>query len=193
MTAGSLSLGRYSGQAAFAGVAAALLIAALALAGIGWRAYQEVTAQAIRYRTYKSLQLGAGEADSLSIVYASILKEVRNIRQALPDRNQGSHVLNILVEDARKLELGIAGINGLDEIPFPGYRELPFEVTLNGAFTDLVRYLHGLETRGMVVRVRRLNAKAEAMNKSRVTAKLELSVFVPEGRMPRGDERGSAP
>lgn len=177
-------MGRYTGQAAFAGVAAVLLMGALALAAIGWRAYQVVTGEAIRYRSYKSLQQEAGQVDSLSTVYSSILKEIRNLRQALPARNQGSHVLNILVEDARKLELGIVGINGLDEIPFAGYRELPFELTLNGSFTDLVRYLHGLETRGMVVRIRRLDAKAEALNKSRVAAKLELSVFVPEAGAP---------
>jgi hypothetical protein len=172
-------LGRYSGQAAFAGVVLVLALAAAALGTIGWRAYGELSAQAERYRTYRALQQGAGQADSLSAVYASILGELKGIRTALPAQNQGSYVLNILVEDARNLNLGIAGINALDEVPFPGYKELPFEVNLSGRFTDLVRYLHALETRGMVLQVRRLSAHAEALNKSRVTAKLELSVFVP--------------
>jgi hypothetical protein len=171
--------GRYSGQAAFIGVAAALLLGALALSVIGWRAYAEVSAQAVRYRTYKALQQDAGKADSLSAVYASILKDLDGMRAALPAQNQGSFVLNLLVEDARKLDLGIAGINALDEVPFPGYKELPFEVNLNGGFTNLVRYLHALETRGMALQVRRLTSHADAINKSRITAKLELSVFVP--------------
>lgn len=173
--------GRYAGQAAFAGVAAALLLGASALAAIGWKAYVEVSAQAERYRSYKSLQQGAGKADSLSSVYASVLKDLQAIHQALPAQNQGSYVLNILVEDARKLDLGIAGIMALDEVPFPGYKELPFEVNLSGGFTNLVRYLHSLETRGMVLQVRRLSAHTDAINKSRITAKLELSVFVPGG------------
>jgi hypothetical protein len=171
--------GRYSGQAAFIGVAAALLVGALGLGAVGWRAYLEVSGQAVRYRTYKALQEGAGQADSLSTVYASILGDLRSIREALPAQNQGSHVLNILVEEARKLDLGISGINALDEVPFPGYAELPFEVGLSGGFPNLVRYLHSLETRGMVLQVRRLSARAEAINKSRITARLELSVFVP--------------
>ncbi len=37
-------------------VAVLLLAGALALAVIGWRAYEEVSAQAVRYRTYKALQ-----------------------------------------------------------------------------------------------------------------------------------------
>ncbi|MDB5050700.1 MAG: Pilus assembly protein PilO [Fibrobacteres bacterium] len=177
------TFGRFSGQAAFIGVAVLLLLAAAVLGAIGWRAYAEVSGQAARYRDYRALQRDAGKADSLSAVYENIRKEIQGIREALPAQNQGSQVLNILVEDARKLDLGIAGINALDEIPFPGYKELPFEINLTGGFANLVRYLHSLETRGMVLEVRSLSAHAEAINKSQVTAKLELSVFVPgEGR-----------
>jgi len=169
-----------------------LLLCALILAAIGWRAYAEVSTQAERYHSYKALQQGAGKADSLSSVYASILKDLEGLRQALPAQNQGSYVLNVLVEDARKLDLGIAGIIALDEVPFPGYKELPFEVNLSGGFTNLVRYLHALETRGMVLQVRRLSAHTDAINKSRITAKLELSVFVPgNGRVPAQVEGAS--
>ncbi|GEM_PF-2798478 len=171
--------GRYSGQAMFTGIAVLLLVGAALLAAIGWRAYEEVSSQAVRYRTYKALQQGAGQADSLSAVYATVLKDLQGMREALPAQNQGSFVLNILVEEARKMDLGIAGINALDEVPFPGYKELPFEVNLTGGFTNLVRYLNALETRGMALQVRRLSTRTEAINKSRITAKLELSVFVP--------------
>lgn len=173
-------LGRFSGQAAFIAVAITLLLAASVLGAIGLRAYLEVSAQADRYGNYKALQRDAGKADSLSTAYASILKDLQGIRESLPAQNQGTFVLNILVEDARRMELGIAGITALDEVPFPGYKELPFEMSLAGGFANLVRYLHALETRGMVLQVRKLTVHAETINKSRITAKLELSVFVPE-------------
>jgi hypothetical protein len=180
------ALGRYSGQAAFLGVAAVLLIAAGALAAIGWRAYGEASRQAIRYQTYKAMQRDAGRADSLFSSYGNVLREIREFREALPAQNQGSFVLNALVEDARKMDLAIAGINALDEVPFPGYRELPFELDVAGGFANLVRYLHALETRGMALEIRKLSSHADAINKSRITAKLELSVFVPgaEGAAP---------
>lgn len=178
------AFGRYSGQAMFAGVAMALLLVATLLSAIGWRAYREVSVQILRFRTYKAMQQEAGSADSLSSIYTAILKDMRNVRGSLPAHNQGSYVLHILVEEADRAGLGIAGITALDEVPFPGYRELPCELNLIGGFTNLVQYLHSLETRGMVVRVRRLSARAEAINKSRLTARLELSLFVPgEGRV----------
>lgn len=177
MTAGLF--GRYSGQAAFAAVLAGFLVCAGALAAAGWKSFQELSAQTARYRAYRDLQRDAGKADSLSAAYAVIQKDLQRFRAALPEGNQGSFVLNILVEQARKQDLGIAGITAMDEVPFPGYRELPFELDLTGGFPKLVRYLHSLETRGMVLQVRRLSARSEAINKAAIKAKLEISVFVP--------------
>ncbi|MDQ3003677.1 MAG: hypothetical protein M3Y08_20765, partial [Fibrobacterota bacterium] len=97
------------------------------------------------------MQQDAGKADSLAILYASALKDLHAIRSALPVQNQGSFVLNLLVEEARKHELGIAGLSALDEVPFPGYSELPFELDFSAGLPNLARFLHALETRGMVL------------------------------------------
>ena len=175
------ALAPWRAQIAFAAVLASVLAGMAALGGAGWWAYGGIAAQTGKYREYKSLQANAGKADSLSAAYAAIQADLRAVRAALPEGNQGSQVLNILVEDARKYELGIAGINALDEVPFPGYRELPFEVELAGDFKNLVRYVHALETLGMVLQVRKLETHSEAINKARIKAKLELSVFVPGG------------
>ncbi len=173
------TLGALRGQAAFAGVLAALLAVACALAAAGWWSYGEISSQAGRYQGYKALQANAGRADSLSAAYAALQEDLKALRKALPEKNQGSQALNLLVEYAGKFQLGIAGINAMDEVPFTGYKELPFEVNLSGGFKDLVGYVHALETLGMVLEVRRLEAHSEAINKSRIKAKLELSVFVP--------------
>ncbi len=185
--------GRYLGQAAFVAVLAGFLTSAAALATAGWKSFQELSAQTARYRTYRELQRGAGKADSLSAAYAVIQKDLRRFREALPESSQGSFVLNILVEEARKMDLGIAGITALDEVPFPGYRELPFELGLTGNFPKLVRYLHSLETRGMVLQVRRLSARSEAINKAGTQAKLEISVFVPGGGPAAPNPEGGEP
>jgi Tfp pilus assembly protein PilO len=176
----------------FAGVLVAVIAAAAILAVAGWFAYAEIATQAGRYRDYKSLQENAGKADSLAAAYGALQADLRALRSALPDRNQGSQVLNSLVEDARRYNLAIGGINALDEVPFPGYRELPFEVEASGGFKDLVGYIRALETRGMALQVRRFTAQAESMNKARVKAKLELSVFVPDEPGAPGDA-GAAP
>ena len=177
------SLAGYGGQAAFAGVVTALaLLTALMVTGGAW-AYRELSEQISIYGSYQDLQRNAGRADSLSAAYDGLGRDLEALGKALPRDNQASHVLNVLVEEARKRELGISGVTALDEIPFPGYTELPFEVGLTGGFPSLVRYFHSLETQGMAVQLRRVTVKNESLNKARVQARLELSVFSPTGGM----------
>jgi hypothetical protein len=95
-------------------------------------------------------------------------------------------VLNLLVEEAGKRELGISGITALDVVPFPGYSELPFEVGLTGTFPALARFLHSLETQGMALQVRRVRVQGEGLNRNRVRAGLDLSVFSPGAAGSRG-------
>lgn len=180
MKAGT-SLQRYVGEGAFAGVVLALALATALLAAIGTWACREFQEQASRYSSYRDLQLHAGQADSLSLAYAGLLKNLDELKQALPAQGQSSFVLNLLVETARNMNLGIAGITALDEVPFSGYVELPFELELTGNFKDLVRYIHAFESSGLAVEVRRLSSKSEALNRARIQARLELSVFVPAG------------
>ncbi len=173
------ALARYRGQMVFACVAMALVLIGTLLAAIGMRAYSEVARQTGQYQMYKSLQKDAGKADSLSGIYAGVLEDLKKIRQALPVQNQASYVLNILVEEARNRNLSLAGITALDEVPFPNYKEIPFEVNLAGDFPNLVRYLYALETQGMVLQVRKLTIASEVMNQAKVKGRLELSVLVP--------------
>lgn len=178
---GQSSLGSYAGQAAFSGVVFALaLLTALLVAGGAW-AYRELSDQMARYGSYRDLQRNAGRADSLSAAYEGLVRDLEALGKALPPDNQASHVLNVLVEEARKRELGISGVTALDEIVFPGYSELPFEVELIGGFPSMVRYFHSLETQGMAVQLRRMTVKNETLNKARVHARLELSVLSPAG------------
>jgi Tfp pilus assembly protein PilO len=183
------SLAGYGGQGAFAGVAFALALAtALLVAGGSW-AWKEWSRQWESYGTYRDLQRNAGRADSLSRAYESLGSDLDALRRALPADNQASHLRNLLVEEARKRGLGIAGITALDEIPFPGYTELPFEVALSGNFPALVRYFHSLETRGLAVQLRRVGIRNEKLNKAHVQVCLDLSVFAPHEapqKAPRG-------
>jgi hypothetical protein len=173
------SLQRYSSQAIFAAVAAILALAGTLIAASGYWCYLQLADQTARYTKYNALQRDAGKADSLSAAYEKALNEIETIRKAMPPQNQGSYALNVLTEGARNFNLGLSGVNALDEIPFSGYTELPFELGLSGDFPNFLRYLHSLEIQGMVLSVRRLAIKNESMNKARVQARLELSVFVP--------------
>jgi Tfp pilus assembly protein PilO len=173
------SPGRYGGQAAFAGVVLILAAATALLAGAGAWSWRELSDQWARYQAYQDLQRNAGRADSLSAAYDALAAELEALGRALPAENQGSHVLNLLVEEAGRRELGISGITALDAVPFPGYAELPFQVGLAGTFPDLARFLHSLETQGMALQVRRLHVEGESLNRNRVRASLDLSVFSP--------------
>lgn len=176
---GKGSLGRYGGASSFAGVSLAIaLVSALIVAAGAW-AWDDLTGQLARYGAYRDLQRNAGRADSLSAAYGALEAELSALGKALPAGNPASHALNALVEEAGKQNLGIGGVTALDEVPFPGYSEWPFDVDLSGNFKDLARYLHGLETQGMAVQVRKMSIRSESMVKSRVKARLEISVFAP--------------
>jgi Tfp pilus assembly protein PilO len=171
------ALRAWRGQLVFAGILAGLILGVAVLSAGGGLAIAEISGQAGRFRAYKALQAGAGQADSLSAAYAGIQKDLRQLRAALPNGNPGAQVLNRLVEGAKACSLSIAGITALDEIPFPGFRELPYEMEVAGGFKDLVRLLRDLETGSVAVQVRSLSIRSEAMNKSRVKAKLGISAF----------------
>ncbi|MBW8889830.1 MAG: type 4a pilus biogenesis protein PilO [Fibrobacteres bacterium] len=162
---------------AFTGMFAGIILGVAILSVGGGLAVAEIFAQTGRYRAYKALQAGAGQADSLSAAYVGIQKDLHQLRSALPNGNPGAQVLNRLVESAKACSLSIAGITALDEVPFPGYRELPYEMEVAGGFKELVRYLRDLETGGVAIQVRGLSIHTEAINKARIKAKLGISAF----------------
>ncbi len=170
---------RLRGRILFFGLVLIFALSSWTLVQSGYWAYCLFTEQTARFQRIQSMQSEASKADSLSSVYQGWLKDLEAVRVALPEENPASHVLNLLVEGAKARELGITSITGLDEITFPGYKELPFDLTLSGHFSQLVTYLHGLESQGMVLRVRRLSIQSQAINQNLIHAKLELSVFMP--------------
>jgi Tfp pilus assembly protein PilO len=172
-------LRRYQGQGFFIIASILLVTLTLTLTRLGYFTYTRFADQAVRYQRYHSLQLQAGKADSLSLTYTKVLQDLETVHKALPLENPSSQVLNLLVDGAHLRNLGITGITGLDEIPFPGYKELPFDLSLTGRFIDLTQFLYGLESQGMVLRIRHLNIQSETLNASRILAKVELSVFIP--------------
>lgn len=169
----------WRGPLAFAALLGGLIVAIAALTAGAGLAFAEIATQSERYRAYKELQAGAGTADSLSTAYARIQNDLRSLRTALPGGNPGAQVLDRLVAGAKACSLSIAGITALDEIPFPAYRELPYELEVAGGFKDLVRYLHDLETGGVALQVRTLSIRSEGINKARIKAKLGLSALAP--------------
>jgi hypothetical protein len=181
----------WRGPMAFAAMLGGLILGVAALTAGAGLAIAEIATQSDRYRAYKGLQAAAGTADSLSSAYAVIQKDLRALRAALPGGNPGALVLDRLVAGAKACSLSIAGITALDEIPFPAYRELPYEMEVAGAFKDLVHYLHDLETGGVALQVRTLSIRSEGMNKARIKAKLGLSALAP-GRSSAGNPPAAA-
>lgn len=169
----------YSAQMAFAGIAIVLAMSSALLLAIATWACREFANQWVQYATYRDLQMNAARADSLTSAYSELGRELKSLRQALPSMNQSSHVVNMVVEEARKRDLGISGINAMDEIPFPGYVELPFEVGLSGTFPNLIRYFHSLETSGLAIQMRRVEIQNELLNGSKIKVRAELSVLSP--------------
>jgi hypothetical protein len=169
----------WRGPLAFSAMLGGMVLGVVALTAGAALATAEIASQSRRYQAYKSLQAGAGTADSLSSAYAGIQKDLRALRTALPGGNPGAQVLDRLVAGAKACSLSIAGITALDEIPFPAFRELPYEMEVSGGFKDLVRYLHDLETGSVALQVRTLSIHSEGMNKARIKARLGLSALAP--------------
>ena len=177
-------LRRYSGVAAFWSITIGLALASTLLAAIGAWSFWEFRDQMSRYQSYRELQRHSGKADSLSSAYSALQVEVDAIHKSLPEENTASYALNALVEGAHNLSLGISGITAMDEISFPDYTELPFELHLAGNFHGLLRYLRSLESQGLAMQVRRLEIKSEKLNRSNIKARLEVSILAPRDLKP---------
>jgi len=170
---------RYGGVFGFGAVAISLGIIILLLTLIGFKSFQIFSLKANQLQVYRAMQRDAGKADSLSNVYGTLLKDLRLIKTGVGAQNQSSYVLNKLVEEAKKEELGIGAITALDEMNLEGYTELPFEISVTGKFASLIKYLHALETENLILEVRKVVAENESLNHSVVKAKIEISVYVP--------------
>jgi Tfp pilus assembly protein PilO len=176
---GGTFLARFQGQLLFAAVALVLALGTtITAAAMAW-AWRESSTQWSKYQAYRDLQQNAGRADSLTAVNEKLGGDLESLKAALPAHNEASHVVNLLVDEARKQNLEVSGITALDAIPFPGYVELPFEVSFAGEFLPLVRYFHALETHGMAIQLRRVQVSNKVMNKPRITARAELSILLP--------------
>jgi Tfp pilus assembly protein PilO len=173
---------RIRGPLTFAGVSI-LLLASIALTSLllAW-ATREGLGQYQRYVAYRDLQSHSGRVDSLVGKLHEVSEELKSLRTALPAENQGSFVLNTLVEEAQVRGLGMGTLTAMDEIPFKGFTELPFELELTGEFPSMLAYIHALENRGMAVQIRHLAFTNEILNRSQVKATIQLSVFSPFAR-----------
>jgi Tfp pilus assembly protein PilO len=178
MRLGSWSHG-LRGQSTFVVVSLALIaIMVFASLLLAWST-KEGLGHFQRYRAYRDLQSHSGRVDSLSGKLNEVREEIKALRVALPADNQGSFVLNKLVEDARVRGLGIGTLTAMDEIPFKGFSELPFELEVTGEFPSMLGYIHSLENSGMAVQIRHLSFINEILNRSQVKAVIQLSVFSP--------------
>ncbi len=170
---------RYWGQLVFS----LLLIFGLAtvsgISYVGFYGYRQTMGEVADFMAFRSLQKNLEQSDSLAIHYADWSKKLRAFHQSSPEENHASHVMHLLVDQAKREEIILTEVTGLNEIRQSTSLEYPFELSLRGGFPSLVRYMHALESQDMVLRVRRFSIHSEAMHRNDITARFSVSVFLP--------------
>ncbi len=141
--------------------------------------YRQSLSEVADFQAFRSLQRNLGQADSLARRYENWGRRLKAVQSAAPAENHASHVLQLLVEKAGDEGLTLSEISGLNEMPLRDAVEFPFELSLEGGFQNLARYIHALENQDMVLQVRRLSVQAEAMHQPGITARLGVSVYLP--------------
>ena len=175
----NLHLQRYLGQLIFLVVSVALvLFITLIVFPLGKFSYQEVQKQWHLKRQYEQAAANVGSTDSLRNYYQTVVHKAQKARSALPSDSRSSHIVEMLLAGAKPLDLSLDDILSLDEVDHINHIEYPFELTIQGEFPALRQYLAALESQDMVLKMRNLDIQSEGMNKSRIDARVGLSVYV---------------
>jgi len=97
----------------------------------------------------------------------------------IPENDQMSAIINLLIEEARKAEVAIRRVEPLDHIEKKAYTLVPIELNVEGGFHRILRFMNGLEQANYLVRLTRLSMEAPGEYGNGVlSVRLRLNVTV---------------
>lgn len=164
-------------QRGFLIFAATLLVGALVLgmlAGPGLvRAVMRFVAQSRKLSLFVPWQ--SESPDSLIALYRRAMVEAKSAEARIDGIARESDVLAMLNGAARARGVAIREIQAQD--PAGGQAgELPYRLTVQGTFSDLLAFFHEIENRSVVLRHHRVRIKS-SFPKSELVAEIELGAI----------------
>ncbi len=171
---------RRKGEFLFVGLLILSCAMFLLLGTWGLYSYRSYQINRDRLGEFKALQRNLGHTDSLTRFYQDIAMRMESLKKTFPTSGQGSMILQMLAEQAKTQGLQISDLQVMDVLSLPGSSEYPFALNVIGKFPDLLHFIAALENQDMILRIRKISIKSEAMHHSSIHVQLELSIFVPK-------------
>ena len=106
----------------------------------------------------ESKQLAATKLKSLS----AMAGELKNLQDVIPPSMDSPMMMSMLVTEAKKVGLAVAGISALPEVPKGLYLEQPFSLKLKGAYPQIWSFLERLAAVNQAVRLEQLDISSGA-------------------------------
>ncbi len=104
----------------------------------------------------ESKQLAATKLKSLS----AMASELKSLQDVIPPSMDSPMMMSMLVTEAKKVGLAVAGISALPEVPKGLYLEQPFSLKLKGAYPQIWYFLERLAAVNQAVRVEQLDVSS---------------------------------
>lgn len=148
---------------------------------LGWAGKataQKFLASVTRLKNLNELRSNVQEADTELIRMQVLDSLLSGFGKGLPQGTEGAFVLDLLMRNAESCSLSIKHLQAWEEKPGKTFRELPFDITLQGGFLEIHRFLTDLDSRPWALRMHHAELKSEALNRNRLSATLQFSVFV---------------
>ena len=159
----------------------AIVIGVYIVKPLGSKAISDLKTELTQLSFIKTHKNSLSLADSLKSLELASEKSTALIT-AVPQDGRASYILDQFLKTAEADSLTLSDINSLDEVNHGNYLEYPFNITIQGLYPHLLKYLVDLENKNMVVIIRRLGLQAENMHKKELDINFELSAFVLTGK-----------
>jgi Tfp pilus assembly protein PilO len=152
--------------------------AALGLVWAGQNTLEKFQASLTRLKTLNDLRSNANQAESELRRVQHLDSILTGFGGGLPAGTEGAFVLDLLMRNAESCSLSIKHLQAWEEKPGQEFRELPFDITVQGGFMPVHRFMEELGDRPWALRLHHAEMKSEALNLNRITATFQFSVFV---------------
>ncbi len=135
---------------------------------------------ASQYSQYRSLQNIFPRLDSLEKLQVSLHASLSDLERALPKESPASAALGLISAEAQACSLTVVTLHSLEPVRWNSNIEFPFEIDLNGSFSQVYQFCNHLESGTLIVRIRQLQVESFKIHRADIRVKLQLSLYMPE-------------
>lgn len=129
-----------------------------------------------RLETARAATVDLRRRNAEAVLFQKQKKALSGIAAGIPSQQDVPIVIRDIVQTAKRMNLAVGAVNS--DIPAPGsdgMALLSFSVPVTGSYSDIKRFIHGMETTDRLLGIQGLSLKSE---KGRVNMNLKLVTYI---------------